>query len=62
MFLLTNDVTHFQVLPVPFIEYGQNVNTNDISQMKLFGEEWVADVEWSFKTILNSRSYELAAS
>ncbi len=30
MFFLTNIVTHFQVLFVTFIEYGQNINKHDI--------------------------------
>ncbi len=29
--LLTNVVTHFLVLSITFIEYGQNVNKHDIS-------------------------------
>ncbi len=36
MFVLTNIVTHFHLLPVTFFEYGQNVNKRDISQIKLF--------------------------
>ncbi len=38
-FFLNNIFTHFQVLSVTFIEYGQNVNIHDISQIKIFGGE-----------------------
>ncbi len=37
MFFLTN-ISHFKVLPVTFIEFRQNVNKHDISQIKLLGK------------------------
>ncbi len=40
-FFSTNAVTHFQVLSVTFIEYGQNVNEHHISWIELFWEKWV---------------------
>ncbi len=39
LFFLTKVETHFQVLFVTFIEYGQNVNKHSISWIKLFGEK-----------------------
>ncbi len=33
--------THFQVFPVTFIKYGQNVNKNNISKIKLFWGKYV---------------------
>ncbi len=39
--LFTNVVTHFQLLSATFIKYGQNINKDDISEVKQFGEKWV---------------------
>ncbi len=39
MLFVTNVVTHFQPLSVMCIEYGQNVNKQDISQIEaIFGK------------------------
>ncbi len=50
--VLLTDVTHFQLLSLTFIEYGQNVNKHCISQIKLFWEKWAGFMQpmWSMLT------------
>ncbi len=38
--VLFTNVTHFQLLSVTSIEYGQNVNKHKILQIKVFWEKW----------------------